>query len=157
MRFNSQKPWYLEKQNFLAALSESQLEDIKKMAILRRIEKSKIICHLDDNCEYIGLLKKGIAKVFLLTAEGHEVILAIRRPGDIIGMTAIFGWPKRVSYVSALEDVEVYKIKGDDIKRYIMNNPEVAILIIKILIRRSARAIRGGWSLRWRRRPSGPG
>ena len=133
MRLKSQKPWYLEKQNFLNSLNEIQLNEIRKMATLRMVEKNEIICHLDDKCEYIGILKKGIAKIFLLTSEGREVILAIRRPGSIIGMTAIFGWPRRVSYVSALEDVELYNIKTSDMKEFITHNSDVATLIINIL------------------------
>jgi CRP/FNR family transcriptional regulator, cyclic AMP receptor protein len=130
---DNQKPWYLEKQNFLESLNAAQLEQIRKISILRQVEKNKIICQLDDNCEYIGILKRGIAKVFLLTSEGEEVILAIRRAGDILGLTSIFGWPKRVSYVSALQDAELYNIKTTEMKKFILSKPEIAILIMEIL------------------------
>lgn len=133
--FNAEerKPWYLEQANFYDNLTDEQKIAVDNMGVRKRFKKGELICNLDDPCNYIYILKKGAAKVFLLTADGREIMLAIRLPGNIIGMTAIFGWGRRVSYVSALEDVELLAIKVTELNKFIMNNINVAILIINIL------------------------
>ena len=95
-----------------------------------------MISSLGDLCDYIYILKKGSIKVFLLTSDGKETILAIRRPGNIIGLTALFGWPRRVSYVAALSNVEVLKVRTNDIRNIILNNSKLAESIIKTLCAR---------------------
>ena len=134
-RLNSEQgtPWYVEQANFYDNLTREQKVTVENMGVIKRFKKGGLICNLEDTCDYIYLLKKGATKVFLLTADGREIILAIRLPGNIIGMTAIFCWKKRVSYVSALEDVELLAVKVSDLKRFIRNHIDVAILIINIL------------------------
>lgn len=133
---NGQKPWYYEQADFYNKLSAKQKKRIDEMSEIRKYKKGEIICNLDDACKYTYILKKGTAKVYLLTADGREIMLAIRLPGNIIGMTAIFGWKKRVSYVSALDEVELLAIKVTDLHNFIVSDMEVAINIINILVAR---------------------
>lgn len=130
------RPWYYEQASFYDKLTEEQRESIVRMAVRKRFHKGEIICHLDDPCEYIYILLKGTAKVYLLTIDGREQILAIRQPGNIIGLTAIFGWKKRLSYVAALDDVEILSVRSEDLRQFIMSEMHTAVLIINILVAR---------------------
>ncbi len=127
------KPWYLETPNFLEGLSEEQRAQVTRKGVIRKFRKGEIICNLDDRCEYIYVVKKGTAKAFLPTIDGKEIILAIRKPGDIIGITSLFGSRRRVSYVSALEEVEMLAMKTDDLREMTSQSMNMAILVIKIL------------------------
>jgi CRP/FNR family cyclic AMP-dependent transcriptional regulator len=130
------KPWYYENANLFRVLNEEQIKNIEQISTIKTFKKGHLISSLGDLCDYIYILKKGSIKVFLLTSDGKETILAIRQPGNIIGLTAIFGWPRRVSYVAALSNVEVLKFRTKDIKNIILNNSKLAESIIKILCAR---------------------
>lgn len=130
------KPWYLEQANFFDALNPSQIQAVEKIATIERFEKGKMIGSVDDHCDFVYILKKGTIKAFLLSLDGKEIILALRRPGNIIGLTSIFGWSRRVSYVSAIDEVELMKIRTKDLKRLVLNNSDMIMSIIKILCAR---------------------
>jgi len=130
------KPWYYENANLFGVLNEEQIQNIEQISTINKFKKGQLVCSVGDLCEYIYILKKGTIKVFLLTSDGKETILAIRQPGDIIGLTAVFGWPRRVSYVAALTNVEVLKVRTKDMRNIILNNSKLAESIIKILCAR---------------------
>jgi len=130
------KPWYYENANFFRVLDEKQINNIEQIATPTTFNKGDLICCVGDLCDYIYILRKGMIKVFLLTSDGKETILAIRQPGNIIGLTALFGWPRRVSYVAALNNVEVWKVRTLDLRNTILQNSRLAESIIKILCAR---------------------
>jgi CRP/FNR family transcriptional regulator, cyclic AMP receptor protein len=127
------KPWYLEHPNFLDGLTEEQRLLVERKSVIKKFGKGQIVCNMDDPSEHVYVVRKGTAKVFLLTVDGKETILAIRRKGDLIGTTSLFGWEMRVSYVAALEDLELIAIKTEDLRDMISKHMNMAILIIKIL------------------------
>lgn len=130
------KPWYYEQANFFGALNAEEIRHIEKFSTTSSYKKGSLICSLGNLCEYVYVLKKGTIKVFLLTSDGKETILAIRKPGNIIGLTALFGWPRRVSYVAALSDVEVLKARTEDMRSIVLNSRNLAESVIKILCAR---------------------
>ena len=136
IRHNSElkqhKPWYLEV-NFFHNLEERQKTALEQNAVYRAANKGSVLCSLDDPCEYIHVIRNGKVKIFLLTPEGDEIILGIRKPGNIIGLTAIFGWPRRVSYVAALEETEYMSIKVEFMRKLVESDVKLAIRLIGIL------------------------
>ncbi len=128
-----QKAWYREHPNFLDSLSEDLRAEIEAMGRPRHFHKGEIIFRIHDAGDQIGILKKGTVKAFLVDRDGREIILAIRRPGNLIGMTAIFASMKRVSYISAIEEVGLLMIKTEDMRKFVGRHSDVAVLLNKIL------------------------
>jgi CRP-like cAMP-binding protein len=125
--------WYYKHSNFFEVLNNEQLQNLEQFSKIIHFKKGHLMCGIGDLCDYIYIVKEGIIKVFLLTSEGKESILAIRHPGNIIGLTAIFGWPRRVSYVAALSNVDVLKVRTNDIRNMILNDIKLSEFIIKML------------------------
>jgi CRP-like cAMP-binding protein len=135
-KMGKSKYWYYEHANFFEVLNNEQLQNLEQFSKIIHFKKGHLMCGIDDLCDYIYIVKKGIIKVFLLTPEGKETIITIRLPGNIIGLTAIFGWPRRVSYVAALSNVDVLKVRTEDIKNMILNDKKLSEFIIKMLCAR---------------------
>ncbi len=127
------KPWYYEHLNFFEGLDKEAKETIEKIAAIKKFKKGQIIATLDTPCKVVYILKKGRAEVYLLSFDGKKIILAIRKPGDILGLTTLCGFRRRMSYVSALEDLETLSIDVDNFEKFIMNNIILAGKIIRIL------------------------
>jgi len=127
------KPWYYEHLNFFKGLDKEAKKTIEKIAAIKKFKKGQIIATLDTPCKVVYILNKGRAEVYLLSFDGKKIILAIRKPGDILGLTTLCGFRRRMSYVSALEDLETLSIDVDNFEKFIMNNIILAGKIIRIL------------------------
>src|SRR6185312_14597555 len=58
-----------------------------------------------ENCTTVLIVVSGRVKVFSLTADGEEILLAVRGPGSLLGeLSAVDGAPRSAS-VAALEPV----------------------------------------------------
>ena len=93
----NERPWYVQDLHFLEDLTPAENAMIRKMGTIRKFKKGQFVFHVNDSCEHVYVLQKGIAKASLVSPEGKEIITALRKPGDIIGLTAIFGCKRRLS------------------------------------------------------------
>ncbi len=128
--------WYYEHANFFEVLNHEQQHRLVGLSKAVHFKKGQLMCSIGDLCEHTYIVRRGIIKVFLLSPDGKETILAIRQPGNIISVTPIFGWPRRVSYVAALSEVDVLKIRVEDIRNMILSDIRLAEFIIKMLCAR---------------------
>jgi CRP/FNR family cyclic AMP-dependent transcriptional regulator len=121
---------------FLAALSEEQLKDLLDRGVRRRYLRGTTLFHQDDPAGNVVVLLSGRAKVSSITAEGKEVVLSFRGPGEILGeVSAVDGEPRSAT-VSALEPIDALVIPGPAFKRFVESHDGVALAILRIVTRR---------------------
>lgn len=71
-----------------------------------------------------------------MTQDGKEVVLAFRGPGDLLGeLSAIDGQPRSAS-VEAIESVEALAIATADFRAFLVEHPEIALMLLEKLSRR---------------------
>jgi CRP-like cAMP-binding protein len=129
----NEKPWYLKELQFFENLGSAEKAMIRKKGSVKTVKKEEFVFHVGDSCEFMYILQKGIAKAFLLSSDGKEIILALRKPGDIIGLSGIYGFKRRLSYVAALEDLEILAIRTKDFEDLVTRNINLALKLIKVL------------------------
>jgi CRP/FNR family cyclic AMP-dependent transcriptional regulator len=75
-------------------------------------------------------------------AEGKEVILAVLGPGEFFGEMSLIDEQPRSATVVALEPCEFLIVRKDDFRRCLLENSEMAELIMRGLVKRLREADR---------------
>ena len=121
---------------FLGALTPEQGRSLKARAIPRRFRKGQAVFHEGGSSDRVVVLLSGRVKVSTMTEDGKEIVLAFRGPGDLLGeLSAIDGQPRSAS-VEAIEPVEALAVATADFKAFLVEQPELSLMLLEILGRR---------------------
>ena len=84
----------------------------------------------------VVLLLAGRVKASRADGQGHDLLLSIRDPGDIVGELAFIGGGERVATVSALEPVTACVIPAGAFRAHLEATPRVAFVLLEVVARR---------------------
>lgn len=123
-------------EGFGAALTKEELHDLVTRGARRRFKRGEFLMTEGEISEHVLVMLSGRAKVSSYTAEGKEVVLAVRGPGELLGeLSALDGGP-RVASVSCLEPVEALLVPAQRFERFLEDHPRMAVLLLQMLSRR---------------------
>jgi CRP/FNR family cyclic AMP-dependent transcriptional regulator len=84
-----------------------------------------------DPCQDLYILVAGRVKCFRASPEGREQILRIfERPGDTFCTTSAFTTGAHIVSAEAMNDVSLYVIDVETMKRVVLEQPTVALAIV---------------------------
>jgi CRP/FNR family cyclic AMP-dependent transcriptional regulator len=122
--------------DFWSALPPADRAALQSAGVTRRFERGSALMHQGQMAEAVVIVRSGQLKIYSSTANGHQVLLAIRGPGDILGeLSAIDGQPRSASVV-ALEDVEVLAVAPSAFRTFLADHPAAAMALLGMLTRR---------------------
>ncbi len=104
----------------------------------RRFRRGASIIVQGDHSDTVIVLLRGSVKVTLDTADGHEMVLCVLQPGDLLGeFEAIAqdgGW--RNAGNVALEPVDSMVLTGDEFRTFLEAHPRSALALLRVVIGR---------------------
>jgi CRP-like cAMP-binding protein len=123
-------------QGFVAVLEPGDLEALTAWGHARRFRRGAILFHEGEGAEHVLIVRAGRVKVSSFTADGREVVLAVRGPGELLGeLSAIDGEPRSAS-ASALEQVDVLSVPAEDFRAFLEMRPRVTVSLMQMLSRK---------------------
>ena len=118
---------------FLDALEPEESEDLFSTGRRRRYGANVAIFHEGDDAGPVMVLLSGRVKAAALSADGDEVIAAVRGPGELLGeLSAIDGAPRSVT-VTTLEPIEALVLPSAAFTAFLERRPRVAIVLLRML------------------------
>jgi len=121
---------------FLSGLAPDELADLFRIGRKRRWPAGATLFGEGDRSNSVVVVLAGRAKVFCLTEQGGEVLLAIRGPGALVGeMSALDGAPRSAS-VGALEPLETLVIPVAAFLAFLESHPNAAVGILRMIMSR---------------------
>ena len=117
--------------SFLARLAESEREALLELGIRRTFPRDTVLMFQDEDDERLMLLLGGRVKVIRAAPTNHELLLAIRDPGDLLGELAFIDGLPRVATVTALEAVDALVLAGRAFRGHLQANPTVAVALLE--------------------------
>ncbi len=119
-----------------SALSETDLDQISQVAVMRRFAPHHIIFREGDQSDTCYVLASGHARALREHADGRTISLAHFGPGDIFGELAMFDDEVRSATIETLDDVECIAILGADMRRLLQTHADIAARLVVGLGRR---------------------
>ena len=125
-----------------AVLDEVQLNALASVISRRSLLKNRVVLQAGDPTDSLYIVISGRTKVQMADDEGKEVILAVLGPGDFFGEMGLIDDEPRAASVLTTEPCEFVVITKDDFNALLKNNFEIAMVIMRGLVKRLREADR---------------
>jgi CRP-like cAMP-binding protein len=132
---------------FLGQLGRHEADALVQRTRKRAIRKADTILHEGSAGDEVAIVLAGRVKLVASGADGREVVLAIRGPGELIGEMAALGGIRRTATAVAVDDVEVGYLGARELREFLTEHSAAALVLVRMLIRRWADADRDRISL----------
>src|SRR6187399_2741933 len=125
-----------------ASLPEEQLRMLTMVVTRKSAPRSTTIMAGGDPTDSLYIVLSGRLKVMMSDAEGKEVILTILGPGEFFGEMGLIDDEPRSATVVAIEPCELLYIAKRDFKKCLAENFDMAMAVMRGLVRRLREADR---------------
>lgn len=127
------KFWYLKNCDLFERLTGGQAARLESRSRSRKFERNSLIYLPADESRSVLLLATGRVKLYHLTSEGKQALLAIIDPGEVFGELAIFDSGQREEFAETMESSTVILIPRDEIQRLMEEHPDVSLGVTKLM------------------------
>lgn len=117
-------------------LSLTELESIRELIFERTVDRAEMVLLEGEPATNLYFVASGVVQVFKTSTEGKEQILSIVRPGESFNDVSVFDGGLNPASARAMGPVILYGIKKNDMEVMLMDHPQVALNVIKVLARR---------------------
>ena len=129
-------PQILKSVPLFSAFSDSQLSQLLSCVQHRSYPRNAFILRAGEETDALYILLSGRVKVLIPDEEGHEVILSIMGPQEFFGEMGLLDDLTRSASVETLESCEMLRLSRAGFTNILKDNFELAMLIIRNLVRR---------------------
>jgi CRP/FNR family transcriptional regulator, cyclic AMP receptor protein len=130
------RPGAMDPGEFLSDLTAEEFTDLFGMGRRRRWPVGATLFSEGDRSTTVVLVLTGRAKVFSLTEQGGEVLLAIRGPGALLGEMSALDEAPRSASVAALEPLETLVVPVTAFLDFLQCHPNAAVTIVRMIVSR---------------------
>ena len=115
---------------FFSGLEDAQLENVARVGRRVSFEPGQPIVEAGQPGDAMYVILYGSAEV---EVGGRFHVLG---PGDFFGEMALISRKKRQATVRVTERVEALEIRADDFERFLLDNPGIAVAMLKAVVER---------------------
>jgi CRP/FNR family transcriptional regulator, cyclic AMP receptor protein len=127
---------------FLSQLAPADAEDLRRLVRNRRVSKGDPFLRAGAAGDDVVLVQSGRVKLVAYGPDDREVVLAIRGPGELIGDMAALGGQRRTATAVAVDEVDAGYMTAEELRAFIAQHPDAALVLIRMLVRRLVEATR---------------
>ena len=142
--------WHLKNCDLFKRLTPPQIARLEKRAKFRRFERGNLIYLPSDQSDSVLFLESGRVKMYHVTPDGKQTLLAFIDPGELFGELAVFDSGEREEYAETMERSDVVLIPGDEAQRLMEEHSDFSIGVTKLISWRRRRIERRLKSLLYR-------
>ena len=125
-----------------ASFSEEPLRMLTTVVTRRSVTRSTIIMAAGDPTDSLYIILSGRLKVMMSDADGKEVILSLIGPGEFFGEMGLIDDSPRSASVVTIEPCELLSVTKRDFKKCLAENFDMAMAVMRGLVRRLREADR---------------
>ena len=119
-----------------STLERTDLERIAEVSVPRTFEPGQAVFREGDSSDTCYVVSDGHALAIRSHPDGRTITLATFGPGDIFGELAMFEDERRSATVEAIETTGVIGVLGPDMRRLMIEHPEISTRLVIALGRR---------------------
>jgi CRP/FNR family cyclic AMP-dependent transcriptional regulator len=122
--------------DFLASLGPAEAAALAQRGSERAFGRGQALMHEGQVPDRVLVVRSGTVKVFATTANGREVVLAVRGPGELVGELAALAGAARSASVVALDPVTALVLTQDAFRSFLLAHPTAAMALLGMLAQR---------------------
>jgi CRP-like cAMP-binding protein len=121
---------------FLSLLDDMERAALLELGTARSFPRGAVLMYEGEPGERVMILEEGRVKVTRIETGGHETMLSIRDPGDLLGEVSVIDAGPRLATVTALERVRALVIASSVFRGHLERAPRVAVAVLEVEMRR---------------------
>jgi len=129
-------PQILKSVPLFSSFNDAHLNTLLTCVQHRSYPRGSFILRAGEETDALYIILSGRAKVLIPDEEGHEVILTIMGPQEFFGEMGLLDDLPRSASVETLEACEMLRLSKAGFTNVLKDNFELAMLIIRNLVRR---------------------
>ncbi|GAA1528826.1 Crp/Fnr family transcriptional regulator [Actinomadura kijaniata] len=95
-----------------------------------------VLVHEGDSSDHVMIIMAGWAKVSSAASDGHDVVLAVRGPGDLVAESALLSGRRRSATITALGPVLALVLTAERFAAFLERHPAAWQRVSDTFIRR---------------------
>jgi len=115
-------------------LTVDEANDLTQAGRRRDFRRGAVLFREAERSDSVMVLRSGRVKISVDTANGTEVVLAVRGPGSILGEFSAIDRQPRSATVTAIESVSAFALTLDEFEQYLRGHGRVAVLLMRTLV-----------------------
>jgi CRP/FNR family transcriptional regulator, cyclic AMP receptor protein len=120
---------------FWEQLLPEETAELIRIGRRRDFRRGAVLFREAERSDSVMLLRSGRVKVSVDTANGTEVVLAVRGPGALLGEFSAIDRQPRSATVTAIEDnVSALALTLDEFESFLRSRGRVAVLLMRALV-----------------------
>ena len=135
-------PQILKSVPLFSSFSDAQVSQLLTGMQHRSYPRNSFILRAGEETDALYIVLSGRVKVLIPDEEGHEVILSIIGPHEYFGEMGLLDEQTRSASVETLEPCEMLRLSKAGFINCLKENSDVAMLVIRNLVRRLREADR---------------
>jgi CRP/FNR family cyclic AMP-dependent transcriptional regulator len=116
--------------SFLTRLQQGDQDFLLGDCTPRTFPANAVLFHRGDLSDFVVFLLSGWTKVLTDSLYGHETLLALRGPGDVLGELAAINGRPRFATVQTLMPTQVAVLYADRLLSRMRQRPDIAIALL---------------------------
>lgn len=129
-----EKYWYIKRCELFRLLTPDQVTRLEASSQMRQFDRKSLIYLPSEHEDAVLLVVKGRIRLYHLTGEGKEAVLAFIDPGEIFGETVLLNQPGgREEFAEAMEATTLLKIPGPEIRGLMQQFPDLCFAVTKLM------------------------
>jgi CRP-like cAMP-binding protein len=118
---------------FWDQLTVAEATALERVGRRRDFRRGSVLCRESDRSDWVVILRAGRVKVSVDTANGTEVVLAVRGPGALLGELSALDREPRSATLTAIEPVTALSVPVTEFERFLGAHGRVTLLLMRTL------------------------
>lgn len=115
-------------------ITDGELKYLNEISSEIKYPKGQIIFSTSQKANEVYYIKSGLVKIYRTTSDGRQVSVAIRYPGDFIGLAEVLSNINEREYsAEAMDNVSILIIWKDGFKKMLCEMPEFSEKLIRLM------------------------
>jgi CRP/FNR family transcriptional regulator, cyclic AMP receptor protein len=123
-------------------LDENQMNLLRPLFEPFSCRVGTVILEQGAAADSLYLLLSGTVEIFFKPYDGSRITVSHVEKGGLFGWSAVIGREKYTSSAIAIEDVEAFRVRGTDLRKFCLENPEAG----KDILERLADSVTPRWN-----------
>jgi CRP-like cAMP-binding protein len=116
-----------------AELTDRQLEAVAERATLNQYERDSIVFSEGDPCQELLIVEQGSVKLMKSAANGRQQLMEIERSGNTLAEVPVFDGGRYTVTALVIEPTVLLRLDAERFRKLCLQQPEVAVKVIKVL------------------------
>ena len=124
-----------------AALTDPEIQFLGARSTMRAYQSGELLFSEGEPCAGLYLIASGRVRIFKVSPNGREHVLAIEGPGDSVAELPVFDGGAYPASASAIEAAELVFVSRKDLRAVCLEHPEISLKLLQVVGARLRRLV----------------